>query len=263
MLRHWLADAALLCTVPLLVLYYASPRASPCLGRTPLVALPAVGYALLACCWLGSSACCWLCSSRFFSSFLPCSTMSAALRAHRRFDVLLAVLVPVLLYFVLLAPGSLAGVLSLLLSRDTLWLFTVSWMTTCSCGVASSRPLCGSLLLRSSRQAPPMPLGSRKVLGLRSCSLQQRVLLTVRAGLRGSLPLRSVGGFQFHSNTTVVFSGLCPPSQRMLTSRPLATAWSVGSFGTAGVSSIPVSLSRLVLSLSLSLSHATSLHVCS
>ena len=64
--------------------------------------------------------------------------MSAALRAHRRFDVLLAVLVPVLLYFVLLAPGSLAGVLSLILSRDTLWLFTVSWMTTGSCGVASS-----------------------------------------------------------------------------------------------------------------------------
>ena len=153
MLRHWLADAALLCTVPLLVLYCAFPRASPCLGRTPLVALPAVGYALLACYWL------W--SSRFFSSFLPCSTMSAALRAHRRFDVLLAVLVPVLLYFVLLAPGSLAGVLSLILSRDTLWFFTVSWMTTCSCGVASSRPLCGSLLLRSSRQAPPMPLGSR------------------------------------------------------------------------------------------------------
>ena len=29
--------------------------------------------------------------------------MSAALRAHRRFDVLLAVLVPVLLYFVLVA----------------------------------------------------------------------------------------------------------------------------------------------------------------
>ena len=51
---------------------------------------------LLACRWLCPSACCWLCSSRFFSSFLSCSTMSAALRAHRRFDVLLAVLVPVL-----------------------------------------------------------------------------------------------------------------------------------------------------------------------
>ena len=47
--------------------------------------------------------------------------MSAALRAHRRFDFLLAVLVPVLLYFVLLATGSLAVVLSLILSRDTLW----------------------------------------------------------------------------------------------------------------------------------------------
>ena len=47
MLRDWLADAASLCTVLLLVLYCASPRASPCLGRSPLVALPAVGYALL------------------------------------------------------------------------------------------------------------------------------------------------------------------------------------------------------------------------
>ena len=36
--------------------------------------------------------------------------MSAALRAHRRFDVLLAVLVPVLLYFHLLATGSSAVV---------------------------------------------------------------------------------------------------------------------------------------------------------
>ena len=89
----------------------------------------------------------------------------------------------------------------------------------------------------------------------RSCSLQQRVLLTVRTGLRGSLPLRSVGGFQFHSDTTVWFSALCPPSQRRLTSRPLATAWSVGSFGTAGVSSILVSHS-LVWFLSRPLSHA-------
>ena len=47
--------------------------------------------------------------------------MSAVLRAHRRFDVLLAVLVPVLLHFVLLATGSLAVILSLILSRDTLW----------------------------------------------------------------------------------------------------------------------------------------------
>ena len=35
------------------------------LSRLLLAALfsPAVGYALLACCWLRSSACCWLCSS--------------------------------------------------------------------------------------------------------------------------------------------------------------------------------------------------------
>ena len=38
----------------------------------------------------------------------------------------------------------------------------------------------------------------------RSCSLQQRVLLTVTSGVRGSLPLRSVKGFQHHSNTAVI-----------------------------------------------------------
>ena len=76
----------------------------------------------------------------------------------------------------------------------------------------------------------------------------------MRTGLRGSLPLRSVVGFQHHSNTAVWFSGLCPPSQRRHTSRPLATAWSVGSSGTAGVSSILVSLYRLT---SLPVSHAT------
>ena len=92
-----------------------------------LVFLACCWLCFFACCWLCSSACCWLCSSRFFSSFLPFSTMSAALRAHRRFNVLLAVLVPMLLYFVLLVTGSLAVVpylavaLSLILSRDTLW----------------------------------------------------------------------------------------------------------------------------------------------
>ena len=50
--------------------------------------------------------------------------MSAALRAHRRFDVLLAVLVTVLLYFVLVGTGSLAVILSLILCRDTLWFYS-------------------------------------------------------------------------------------------------------------------------------------------
>ena len=74
-------------------------------------------------------ACCWLCSFRFFSSFLPFSRLSAALRAHRRFDVLHAVLVPVLLYFVLLATGSLAVVLCRI-------------FTTCSMAVVPSVVLC-------------------------------------------------------------------------------------------------------------------------
>ena len=58
----------------------------------------------LACCWLCSCACCWLCSSRFFSTLLQV------------FDVILAVLVPVLLYFVLLTTCSLAVVPLLILS---------------------------------------------------------------------------------------------------------------------------------------------------
>ena len=42
------------------------------------------------------------------------------------------------------------------------------------------------------------------------------------------------------SNTTVRYSGLCPP--RKLSSRPLVAAWSIGSSGIAGWSSILVSL---------------------
>ena len=81
--------------------------------------LPAVGFALL-----GS-----------FHRFSPSRRLSVALRAHRRFDVLLAVLVPVLLHLVLLfttdslavflsrilTTCSLAVALTLILSRDTLW----------------------------------------------------------------------------------------------------------------------------------------------
>ena len=42
------------------------------------------------------------------------------------------------------------------------------------------------------------------------------------------------------------YSGLCPPSYRRLSSRPLVTAWSFGSSGIAGWSSIRVFLCRLV-----------------
>ena len=90
-----------------------SPHTSPCLGHSPLVCF--------ACCWLCPClACCWLCSSRFFSSFLPFSTLSAALRAHRRFDVLLAVLVPVLLLYLLFTTGSSAVVQSRILATCSL-----------------------------------------------------------------------------------------------------------------------------------------------
>ena len=114
----WMLRDCLGCSFPLTC---ASPRTSPCLGRSPLVCFACRWLcSSLACCCLCSSACCWLCPSRFFSSFLPSRRLSAALR--RRFDVLLALLVPVLLYFVLLfTTDSLAVGLSLLLSRDTLW----------------------------------------------------------------------------------------------------------------------------------------------
>ena len=85
MLRDWLT-AAFFCTVFLLVIRLVLRLVS--VVDLWFAFLPAVGYALLF--------------FFFFSSFLPPRRLSAALRVHRRFDVLLAVLVPVLLYFVLL-----------------------------------------------------------------------------------------------------------------------------------------------------------------
>ena len=117
------------------------------------------------------------------SSFLPFSTLSAALRVHRRFGVLHAVLKPVLLYFVLLATGLLAVALSLILSRDTLWYFTISWMPRLNTTTQHCAPRDRWLAARA--RAP-------------SCSLQQRVLLTVRTGLRG----RCRCGPSVVSNTT-------------------------------------------------------------
>ena len=73
----------------------------------------------------------------------------------------------------------------------------------------------------------------------------------------------TVGGFQHHSNTTVWFSGLCPPSWLRLTSRPLATAWSVGSSGTAGVSSILVFLCHLAVGKKLCHCHTLLFFTCS
>ena len=105
-----------------------SPRTSPCLGCSPLVCLACCWLcSCLACCWLCSSACCWLRSSRFFSSLLPFSTLSAALRAPRRFDVLLAVLVPVLLLYLLFTTGSSAVVLSRILTTCSLAV-VLSWL---------------------------------------------------------------------------------------------------------------------------------------
>ena len=129
MLWDWLADAALLCTAFLLVLYYVSPRASPCLGRSPLVALPAVGFAP-SCLLLALLFCLLL---ALLSSVLfilsPCSTMSAALRCSSRcprtrvalLRLALATSSLAVVLYRILTTGSLALVLSLILSRDTLW----------------------------------------------------------------------------------------------------------------------------------------------
>ena len=89
-----------------------------------------------------------------------------------------------------------------------------------------------------------------------SCSSQQRVLLTLRAGLRG----RCRCGPSVVSNTTptpLCDSLGCVHPHNEGSHRGLATAV-VRRFGTAGVSSILVSLCRLT---SLSLSHATLLRV--
>ena len=219
MLRDWLT-AAFFCTVCLLeirlVLRLVSVVDLWC-------ALHAVASALG---WLCSSACCWLCSSRFLSSFLPFSTLSAALRAHRRFDVLLAVLVPVLLLYLLFTTGSSAVVLSRILTTSSwlwsclgfsplvpwLWLRLCFSLTTGFLAVALSliltETLCGRLHLpgclactsntttrRCALRDRWLAVGARAP---RSCSVQQRVLLTMRTGLRG----RCRCGPSVVSNTT-------------------------------------------------------------
>ena len=72
MLRDWLADWVDCCSFSSVVYF---PSYFDLSQSQSLLALPAVGSVV-------ALACCWLCSSRFFSSFLPFSTLSAALRAH-------------------------------------------------------------------------------------------------------------------------------------------------------------------------------------
>ena len=107
--------------------------------------------------------------------------MSAALRVHRRFDVLLAVLVPVLLYFVLLTTGSSAVVLSRIFATCSLALVpsvTLSPLVFFGCGSVSDllqKHLVVGYIFLDASPAPPTPLlsiapfvifGSRLVLGL-------------------------------------------------------------------------------------------------
>ena len=94
------------CRVSVAVLWFALPAVGyalllPAVGVALL--LPAVGVALL----LPADGFALLPAVGFallgsFHRFSPSRRLSAALGAHRHFDVLLAVLVPVLLYFVLL-----------------------------------------------------------------------------------------------------------------------------------------------------------------
>ena len=79
---------------------------------TLLFALPAVGFALLACCWLCSSACCWLCSCIACSWLCSFSSFDHVSRSS--------------MYFSLSSCPcchhcSLAVVPSLFLSRVNLW----------------------------------------------------------------------------------------------------------------------------------------------
>ena len=137
MLRDWLADAALLCTMLLLVLYCASPRASPCLGRSPLVRLAcclpcsSLACSSLACCWLCSSACCWLCSSRFSSSslqvFVFCSLFSCSC-CFTSFVLTTGSLAVVLLGFSPLAPWLWFRLCFFF--RVTLWQVTTPWLVS-------------------------------------------------------------------------------------------------------------------------------------
>ena len=206
------------------LLYCVSPRnsplTSPCLGRRPLVCLACCCLCSClaccwlcssACCWLCSSACCWLCSSGFLSSFLPFSTLSAALRAYHRFDVLLAVLVPVLLLHLLFTTGSSAVVLSRILTTCSLAVVLLYFsLTTGFLAVALilTETLCGRLHLPGCLACTSntttqhcalrdrwLAVGARAP---RSCSVQQRVLLTMRTGLRG----RCRCGPSVVSNTT-------------------------------------------------------------
>ena len=132
MLRDWLT-AVFFCTVFLLVFRLVLRLVSVvslwiALPAVGYALVPAVGYALLpavGCALLPAVGFALLGSFHHFSFF---STLSAALRAHRRFDVLLAILVPVLLLYLLFTTGSSAVVLSLILPRDTLWQVTSSWM---------------------------------------------------------------------------------------------------------------------------------------
>ena len=161
-----------------------SPRTSPCLDRSPLVCL--------ACCWLCSClASCWRCSSRFFSSFLSFSTLSAALRAHRRFDVLLAVLALVLLLHLLFTTGSSAVVMSRMLTTCSMAVVrsvSLSHHWLLGSGSVSDPPqrdfVVGYIFLDAS-PAPPTPLlsiapfvivGSRLVLGLLGRAVYNNVL---------------------------------------------------------------------------------------
>ena len=111
-----------------LTLYCACPRTSPCLGRNPFFfALPAVGSALVlpavGSALVGSlirsplldvERCSASASSLRCSSRCP-QTRVASLRSSRHWLVGCGILV-------------VLKALSLILSRDTLWYFAISWM---------------------------------------------------------------------------------------------------------------------------------------
>ena len=178
-----------------------SPRTSPCLGRSPLVCLACGWLCSCLACWLCSSACCWLCSSRFFFVISPLLD-DLALLCER---------IVASMYFSLSSYPCCFT--SFFLSPLTLWLWfclgfsplaPLQWL----CLGFSPETLCGRLhlpgCLACTSNTTTQHCASRDrwlaagARAPRSCSSQQRVLLTVRTGLRG----RCRCGPSVVSNTT-------------------------------------------------------------
>ena len=154
MLRDWLADCIFSS-----VAYFASSR-SQSFGLLCLL------LALLLSCLLLALLFCPLLALLFSVLFIIFffSTLSAALRAHRRFDVLLAVLVSVLLLYLLSTTGSSAVVQSPSLTSCSLAVapslfLSHHWLLGCgSVSDPLQRHFVAGYIFLDASPAPPTPL---------------------------------------------------------------------------------------------------------